>query len=138
MEENKNNDDGMVHDKGLPPRPRNNIYPFQYQLADGYEDSIKTGKMWEKYNGLIAQLQLSGATLQDRSDVERDYIKKDIDILGQMYFNSYINYPTYLASIYNIILAFNIIRANWQQQHPPVPQEEQIPTEQLKTTEPPV
>jgi hypothetical protein len=143
MEENKIPDDGMVHDKNLPPRPRNFIFPFNPQLEDGYKEMLMTGKYFQKYEAIVKYLTLSGTTLQDREKVEMEYIKKDLDIVGQMYFQSYINFSTYFAAVYNLTHIFAIIRGNWELQHkqvvPDLPHGEEIIRDgQVATLTPPV
>jgi hypothetical protein len=106
-------ENGMIIQDGLPPRPANKFYRFEEQVVDGIYEAIETGKYFKKYEVAIQMLNHENATQEDLHKVEADYIKRDLDILGQMYFQSYIPYPFYIAAMHNIISAWQVIRHNW-------------------------
>lgn len=105
--------DDMIHEKNLPPRKANKFYYFEPMIADGLYDQLETGQYFKKYEAAIEMLKHENATQEDLYKVEADYIKKDLDICGQLYFQSYIPYPFYLAAVHNIMYAWSVIRHNW-------------------------
>jgi len=97
---------------------RNHIFRLPDEINESYVDQLRSAQVFKKYDKLIQDLCDENSTIEQRGEVELNYIKKDLEYITQCYFNNYINYPEYLAGIHNIISAFNIIRHNWSLQHP--------------------
>lgn len=97
---------------------RNNFATMQVELMEGYVEMIRDFTIFKRYEVELQKLTQSGATLNDRAQFEVEYIKKDIDRLGQCYFKNYMDYFSYFAALMNVINAWNICRHNWQLQHP--------------------
>jgi len=97
---------------------KNHIFRIQEEMMEGYVEMLRSGAVMKRYNDVIPELIKPETTLEDRSRVEVEYIKKDLEYLSQCYFNNYINYQEYLFGIHNVLNAFNVIRHNWNIGHP--------------------
>jgi hypothetical protein len=102
----------------------NRFFHMPVEIMDGFVEMVRDMSLYKQYEQELQKLTLSGATLQDRADFEVNYIKRDIDRLGQCYFKNYMNYFEYFAALMNVINAWNLCRHNWQIQHP-VPNEKE-------------
>ena len=99
-------------------KPFNNaIHRVQEQVMEAYSEQLRSNQIYEQYNTMIPKLASSATTLQELGDFEIKYIKKDLEIMAQLYFGNEINYFEYIQGLVNIVNIFSIVRNNYNITH---------------------